>query len=105
MYSRIRQRIKTVMCYSRNVDMRIRKPGRLAIISLGCLTAAFLSGWSYYSLVFVAAALGFAVFAVYIWTRPRRRRSTGRARSKERPEPRLELRPFLSEGDSFLEHS
>jgi hypothetical protein len=87
-YSRIRQLIKTVMSYSSNMDMRIRRPGRLAIISLGCLAAAFLSGWSYYSLVFVAAALGFAVFAGYIWTRPRRRRSTGRARSKERLEPR-----------------
>src|SRR5215217_9147870 len=92
MDSRIRQLMKTVMGSSRNVDMRIRKPGRIAIISLGCLAAAFLSGWSYYSLVFVAAALVFAVFAGYIWTRPRRkrrrRRSTGRARSKERPEPR-----------------
>lgn len=88
MYSRIRQLIKTVMCYSRNVDMRIWRPGRLAIISLGCLAAAFLSGWSYYSLMFVAAAVGFAVFAVYLWPRSRRRRSTGRARSKERLEPR-----------------
>jgi hypothetical protein len=93
-YSRIRQLTKTVMCYSRNVDMRIRRPGRLAIISLGCFAAALLSGWSYYSLVFVAAALGFAVFAFYIWPRPRRRRrrsrrrSTGRACSKERPVPR-----------------
>jgi len=86
-YSRIRQLIKTVMCYSRNVDIRIWRPGRLAIISLGCLAAAFLSGWSYYSLVFVAAAVGFAVFAVYLWPRSRRR-STGRARSKRRPEPR-----------------
>ena len=88
MYSRIRHLIKTVMCNFRNVDMRIRRPGRLAIISLGCLAAAFLSGYSYYSLVFVAAAGGFAVFAVYIWPRSRRRRSTGRARSKDRPEPR-----------------
>ena len=93
MDSRIRQLMKTVMRSSRNADMRIRKPGRIAIISLGCLVVAFLSGWSYYSLVFVAAALVFAVFAVYIWTRPRRRRrrrrrSTGRARSKRRPEPR-----------------
>ena len=88
MDSRIRQLMKTVMRSSRNADMRIRKPGRIAILSLGCLAAAFLSGWSYYSLVFVVAALGFAVFAGYIWTRPRRRRSTGRARSKERPEPR-----------------
>ena len=86
MYSRIRQLIKTVMCYSRNVDMRIWRPGRLAIISVGCLAAAFLSGWSYYSLVLVAAALVLGVFAVYLWSRPRRR-CTGRARSKQRPEP------------------
>jgi hypothetical protein len=36
---------------SKNVDWS------MVIISLGCLAAAFLSGWSYYSLVFVAAAL------------------------------------------------
>ena len=78
MDSRIRRLIKTLMRSSRNVDLHISRPGRLAIISLGCLAAAFLSGWSYYSLVFVAAALGFAVFGVYIWTRPRRRRSAGR---------------------------
>ena len=82
MDSRIRQLIKKLMRSSRNVDWRIRRPGRLAIISLGCLAAAFLSGWSYYSLVFVAAALGFAVFAVYIWTHPRRRRSAGRPRRR-----------------------
>ena len=100
MDSRLKQLIKTVIRSSRNMDMRIRRPGRMAIISLGCLAAAFLSGWGYYSLVFVTAALVLAVFAVYIWPRPRRR-STGRARSKRRPEPRQELRPFLSEGDSF----
>ena len=88
MYSRIKQLINTVMCCSRNVDMRIRRPGRLAIISLGCLAAAFLYGWSYLSLVFVAAAMGFAVFAVYIWARSRRRISSERARSKERLEHR-----------------
>ena len=88
MYSRIRQLIKTVMGSSRNVNMRIRRPGRLAIISLGCLAAAFLSGWSYYSLVFVAAALVLGVVAVYLWPRSRRRRSTGRTRSKDRLEPR-----------------
>jgi hypothetical protein len=75
--SRVRQLVKTAMRSSKNVDMRIRRPGRLAIISLGCLAAAFLSGWSYYSLVFVAAAMGFAVFAVYIWTRPRRTKGPG----------------------------
>ena len=88
MDSRIRQLMKTLMRSSRNVDWRIRRPGRMAIISLGCLAAAFLSGWSYYSLVFVAAALILGVFAVYLWLRPRRRRSTRRARSKRRPEPR-----------------
>ena len=86
MYSRIRQLIKTVMSYSSNMDMRIRRPGRLAIISLGCLAAAFLSGWSYYGLVFVAAALVLGIFAVYLWPRPHRRRSTGRAPSRRRPE-------------------
>jgi hypothetical protein len=80
--SRIRQLIKKLMRSSRNVDWHIRRPGRLAIISLGCLAAAFLSGWSYYSLVLVAAALGFSVFAVYIWTRPRRRRSARRPRRR-----------------------
>ena len=88
MDSRIKQLIKTVMRSSRNVDRRIRRPGRMAILSLGCLAAAFLSGWSYYSLVFVAAALVLGVFAAYLWPRPRRRRSTGRARSKRRPETR-----------------
>ena len=80
MDSRVRQLIKKLMRSSRNVDWRIRRPVHLAIISLGCLAAAFLSGWSYYSLVFVAAALGFSVFGVYIWTHPRRRRSAGRPR-------------------------
>jgi uncharacterized protein (DUF58 family) len=84
--SRIRQLMKTVMRSSRNADMRIRRPGRMLIISLGCLAAAYLSGWSYYSLVFVAAALVLGVFAVYLWPRPRRR-STGRAPSRRRPEP------------------
>ena len=80
MDSRIRQLIKKLMRSSKNVDWRFRRPGRLAIISLGCLAAAFLSGWSYYSLVFVLAALVFAVLAVYIGTRPRRRRSARRPR-------------------------
>ena len=87
MDSPIRQLIKTVMRASRSVDWRIRRPGRMAIISLGCLAATFLSGWSYYSLVFVAAALVLGVFAVYLWPRPRRK-SIGRARSKRRPESR-----------------
>ena len=82
MDSRIRQLIKKLMHSSRNVDWRIRRPVHLAIISLGCLAAAFLSGWSYYSLVLVAAALGFSVFAVYIWTHPRRRRSVGQPRRR-----------------------
>ena len=82
MHSRIRQLMKTMMRSSRNVDWRIRRPVHLAIISLGCLAAAFLSGWSYYSLVLVAAALGFSVFAVYIWTHPRRRRSVGQPRRR-----------------------
>jgi hypothetical protein len=78
--SRIRQLMKTLMRSSRNVDWRISRSGRLAIISLGCLAAAFLSGWSYYSLVFVVVALIFTVFAVYVWTHSRRRRSAGRPR-------------------------
>jgi hypothetical protein len=87
--SRIRLLVKTVMRSSRNVDWRIRRPGRMAIISLGCLAAAFLYGWSYYSLVFVAAALVLGAFAVYLWPRPRRRgRSTGRAHGKQGPEHR-----------------
>ena len=102
MDSRIRQHMKTVMRSSRNVDWGIRRPGRMAIISLGCLVAAFLSGRSYYSLVFVAAALVLGVFAVYLWPYPRRR-STGRARSKRRPERQLEPRPFLSAGGSFYQ--
>ncbi len=87
MDSRIRQLIKTVMRSSSNTDMRMRRPGRLAIISLGCLAAAFLSGWSYYSLVFVAAALGFAVFAVYIWTRPRRKSERPRKKAEASKSP------------------
>lgn len=88
MDSRIGQLMRTVMRSYRTVDWRISRPGRLAIISLGCLAAAFLSGWGYYSLVFVLAALVFTVFAVYIWARPRRKRSTGRAHCKRSPEPR-----------------
>ena len=82
MDSRIRQLVKTLMRSSRNVDYRFDRSGRLAIISFGCLAAAFLSGWSYYSLVLVAAAVVFGVFGVYIGSRPRRRRSAGRPRRR-----------------------
>lgn len=51
MDSRIGQLIKRVMRYSSTIDMRVRRPVRMAIVSLDCLAAAFLSGWSYYSLV------------------------------------------------------
>lgn len=85
MDSRIGQLIKRVMRYSGNMDMRVRRPWRMAIISLGCLAAAFLSGWSYYSLVLMGAALVLAVLMVYAWPSPRRRRAV-RPRHK-RPEP------------------
>ena len=81
MDSRIRHLTKRVMRSYRNIDMRTGRPGRMGIISLGCLAAAFLSGWSYYSLVFVGAALVLAVLAAYGWPRPRRR-SAGRSRRK-----------------------
>lgn len=88
MDSRIRQIVRTAMRSSRNMDMRIRRPGRMAILSLGCLAAAFLSGWSYYSLVLGGAALVLAVLAVYSWPRPRRRSSSAGRPRRKRPEPR-----------------
>jgi len=70
--SRLRQLLKRTRDLLSKIGTRRKRPGRMAILSLGCSIAAYLSDWSY---VFVGAALVLAVLALYTWPRPRRRRS------------------------------
>ena len=72
MDSRLRQLLKRSRDLLSKIGTRKKRPGRMAILSLGCFIAAYLSGWSY---VFLGAALVLAVLALYTWPRPRRRRS------------------------------
>ena len=69
---RLRQLLERAKVFLSKMDMRKRRPGRMANLSLGCLVAAYLSDWSY---VFLGAALVLGVLALYIWPRPRRRRN------------------------------
>jgi hypothetical protein len=81
--SRLGQLLKRAIVLLSKTDLRKGRPGRMAILSLACLVAAFLSDWS---LAFLGAALVLAILAVYTWPRPRRR-SAGRPRRKT-SEPR-----------------
>ena len=72
MDSRLRQLLKRTRDLLSKIGTRRKRPGRMAILSLGCFIAAYLSDWSY---VFLGAALVLAVLALYTWPRPRRRRN------------------------------
>ena len=72
MDSRLRQLLKRTRDLLSKIGTRRKRPGRMAILSLGCVIAAYLSDWSY---VFLGAALVLAVLALYTWPPPRRRRS------------------------------
>ncbi len=64
MDSRLRQLLKRTRDLLNKIGKRRKRPGRMAILSVGCLIAAYLSDWSY---VFLGAALVLAILALYIW--------------------------------------
>ena len=72
MDSRLRQLLKRTRDLLTRIGTHKKRPGRMAILSVGCFIAAYLSDWSY---VYLGAALVLAVLALYIWPRPRRRRN------------------------------
>jgi hypothetical protein len=89
---RLRQLLKRIRGFLSKMDARKSRPGRMAILSLGCLVAAYLSEWSY---VFLGAALVLAALALYTWPPPRRRRNTrGPRRAQQATVPLGDLGPF-----------